>query len=57
MEILKLNETRFEDAEGDEKGLQEAQDQDRELQKMKMDFEDSEAIIGRNDQSNDNIAN
>jgi hypothetical protein len=43
MEGLRVNETRFEDAEGDERGIQEAQDQDRELQKMRMDFEETDA--------------
>lgn len=41
-EGLKLNETRFEDAEDDDQGVHEAQDQDRELQKMHMDFEEND---------------
>lgn len=43
MEGLKLNETRFEDAEGEGRGVPEAQAQDGELQKMRMDFEETDA--------------
>lgn len=41
-----MNETRYEDAAGDDQGILEAQDQDRELQKMHMDFEENDAASG-----------
>jgi len=47
VENLEMNETRYEDAECDDRSHHEAQNQDRELQKMQMDFEESDNTPGQ----------
>ena len=45
-ESLKMSEPKFEDATGDD--LQETQNKEKQLQKMKMDFEENDTGPGQN---------